>query len=421
MALGDICVTIFLELVRVLVIIQYFNIFYDNQKKKIHMITGSLAFIITTGCYLLFNINIINLISTIAGIFIISLGYHGNITKKLLLSIMCYGLMIAIDVVAIFIQPYNIDSEKYDIVSSFISVMLFYVAVLFMRILFRKKRKTELSGQWYVLLIVSIISIVIVNITWYELSPDKIMIIGILVFLINLLLYIFYSSMLDRFIYKQENIQLKQQMNLYESQIRLNIENDTKIRLIRHDIKHHIREIKELANAGLLEEIKEYVDSLNHDIEDSGKVYNTGNIAIDGILNYYVSRFSKNDIKTDINVIVPERMEISPYDINIILGNLFDNAIENVINADIPRIMIDIRYSQGILNILVENTYNGTVKSNGDEILSHKFGEHGYGIKNINRIVKKYNGDILIKHDASVFSVGIILYTSKEDKKNTEY
>ena len=82
MALGDICVTIFLELVRVLVIIQYFNIFYNNQKKKIHMITGSLAFIITTGCYLLFNINIINLISTIAGIFIISLGYHGNITKN---------------------------------------------------------------------------------------------------------------------------------------------------------------------------------------------------------------------------------------------------------------------------------------------------------------------------------------------------
>lgn len=117
-------------------------------------------------------------------------------------------------------------------------------------------------------------------------------------------------------------------MNLYESQIRLNVENDTKIRLIRHDIKHHIREIKEFANAGLLEEIKEYVDSLSHDIEDSGKVYNTGNIAIDGILNYYVSRFSKNDIKTDINVIVPERMEISPYDINIILGNLFDNAIE---------------------------------------------------------------------------------------------
>ena len=68
----------------------------------------------------------------------------------------------------------------------------------------------------------------------------------------------------------------------------------------------------------------------------------------------------------------------------------------------------------------MENTYNGIVKSNGDEILSNKFGEHGYGIKNINRIVKKYNGDILIKHDASVFSVGIVLYTSKEDKKNTE-
>ena len=34
MALGDICVTIFLELVRVLVIIQYFNIFYDTYDNR---------------------------------------------------------------------------------------------------------------------------------------------------------------------------------------------------------------------------------------------------------------------------------------------------------------------------------------------------------------------------------------------------
>ena len=139
--------------------------------------------------------------------------------------------------------------------------------------------------------------------------------------------------MLDRFIYKQENIALKQQMNLYESQIRANVESDMKIRLIRHDIKHHIREIKALANNGKLEEIKEYTDNLSQDIEVSKISYNTGNVALDGILNYYMSKFNENHIKTDIKVTVPENLGVTAYDINIILGNLLDNVIENSVRA----------------------------------------------------------------------------------------
>jgi hypothetical protein len=33
------------------------------------------------------------------------------------------------------------------------------------------------------------------------------------------MLYIFYMSMLDRFLYERENLELKQQMNIYERQI----------------------------------------------------------------------------------------------------------------------------------------------------------------------------------------------------------
>ncbi len=410
MTLNEVGITIFLEIVRVLIIMLYFNIFYDTQNKKIHIITGSLSCLITTGSYLLFNIKVVNLVATIAGIFIISLGFKGKISKKLLLSIMCYSLMIAIDLVAVFIHFDNTSAEQYLMVSSFISVISFYVVVLIIRMLFRKKLKTELSGQWYILLGVSIISIILLYVVWEELSANTIVVVGILILFINFLLYIFYSSMLDRFIYKQENIALKQQMNLYESQIRANVESDMKIRLIRHDIKHHIREIKALANNGKLEEIKEYTDNLSQDIEVSKISYNTGNVALDGILNYYMSKFNENNIKTDIKVTVPENLGVTAYDINIILGNLLDNVIENSVRATEPSMFMDLRYSKGALNILIDNTYDGIVNENNGEILSMKQGEHGFGIKNITRIAKKYGGDVLIKYDKSIFSVGIIMY-----------
>ena len=37
-------------------------------------------------------------------------------------------------------------------------------------------------------------------------------------------------------------------MNLYELQLKANLENDKKIKAIRHDMKHHIREINALAD-----------------------------------------------------------------------------------------------------------------------------------------------------------------------------
>ena len=52
--------------------------------------------------------------------------------------------------------------------------------------------------------------------------------------------------MLDRFLYERENLELKQQMNIYEQQIRSDIENNRKIRTIKYDMKHHIREINDL-------------------------------------------------------------------------------------------------------------------------------------------------------------------------------
>lgn len=410
MTLNQVGITIFLEVVRVLIIMLYFNIFFELQNKKIHIITGGLSLLITTSCYLLFNISLVNLVATIVGIFVISLGFKGRIGKKLLLSIMCYSLMFAIDIVAIFIHFNNANSDQYIVVSSFISVISFYMVVLTIRILFRKKLKTEVSGQWYILLIVSIISIFLLNIIWTELSSNTIVIVGICILLINFLLYIFYFSMLDRFIYKQENIELKQQMNLYEQQIRANVESDMKIRLIRHDIKHHIREIRELASNNKIQEIKEYADNLSQDIDVDKVFYKTGNVALDGILNYYMSKFNENNIKTDINVTVPENIGVTAYDINIILGNLLDNVVENTVRASEPSMFMDLRYSKGSLNILIDNTYDGKLNENNGEILSLKQGEHGFGIKNITRIVKKYGGDVLITHDDNIFSVGIIMY-----------
>jgi hypothetical protein len=185
----------------------------------------------------------VNLIVTISGVLFISIGFVGKIRKKLLLGIMIYGIMLVIDLLASFLLYEAPDSNNYEIVSSFISVMVFYAVVIGIKNIFKVKGKTDLSGQWYLLLLSALLGIAALYIVYKEMLVSRIAVIAICVIVLffNILMYIFYMSMLDRFLYERENLELKQQMNIYEQQIRSDIDNNRKIRTIRHDMKHHIR------------------------------------------------------------------------------------------------------------------------------------------------------------------------------------
>jgi signal transduction histidine kinase len=324
--------------------------------------------------------------------------------------------MCAIDLISPLIVISDYNYEKYRIMLSFISVFLFYVAVMLIKLFFKNKNKTEFSGQWYILLSVSIMSVCILYVMYLkiEMSVAEVIFVSTILMAVNFLLYVFYASMLDRFIYEQEVNTLKHQMIFYENQIRSNVENDKKIRSIRHDMKHHIREIRGMAENEDYDGIMDYINNISKDISAGEALYNTGNIALDGILNYYAGKFLEKSIDFNLDIVVPENMDVEAYDINIILGNLFDNAIENSIRTEKPSVKGSLKYIGGVLHILIENSFDGELNKKDGILISRKSEEHGFGLENVKRIVKKYNGDIVISADNILFSVGIVMYVQKK-------
>jgi sensor histidine kinase YesM len=412
MSTVEVWISVLLEIARAMIIIMYFNIFYAMGNKRIHLITGCLSILITSVCYLMFNNGLLNIISTILGMLVISASFEGKVNRKVLLTVMCFALMCAIDLISplIIISDYNY--EKYRIMLSFVSVFLFYAAVMLVKLFFKNKNKTEFSGQWYILLSVSIMSVCILYVMYLkiEMSVVGVIFVSIILLLVNFLLYIFYASMSDSFIYEQEVNTLKHQMMVYENQIRSNVENDKKIRSIRHDMKHHIREIRGMAENEDYEGIIDYTNNISKDISVGETLYNTGNVALDGILNYYAGKFLEKSIDFNIDIAVPENMCVEAYDINIILGNLLDNAVENSIRTEKPCVNISLKYIGGVLHILIENSFDGKLSKKDGILISRKGKEHGFGLENVRRIVKKYNGDIVISADDKLFSVGIVMY-----------
>lgn len=225
MQLEDVVVSGVTEFVRIYIILEYFKIFLNVHSLRRNIIscviTYIITYIITLLSYLVFHNVLVNLIVTVAGIIFLSGSFRGKFQKKLLLSIMLYAIMFVIDLLASFLLYEAPDSNNYDIVSSFISVLFFYIVVIGIKNAFKGKGRIDLSGQWYLLLYSALLSIAVLYVVYKDMVVSRIAVltISIIILSFNLMLYIFYMSMLDRFLYERENLELKQQMNIYERQI----------------------------------------------------------------------------------------------------------------------------------------------------------------------------------------------------------
>lgn len=406
----DVIVSSVTELIRVFGILEYLKTFLEIRSVKCNVFNSIITYVVTLFSYLVFHNVLINLLVTIIGIVFLSTGFVGQLKKKLLLSIMVYGIMFVIDLLASFLFYEAPDSNNYDIVSSFISLIFFYIVVIGIKKIFKENGKIDLSGQWYLLLFSALLSIAALYIVYRDMavSREAVITISVIVLFFNIMLYIFYMSMLDRFIYERENLELKQQMNIYEQQIRSDIDNSRKLRGVRHDMKHHIREINDLLTKNKVEQAKDYLYQMNNDILNAQNVYNTGHEAFDGILNYYAEKYANKSLKLEVSVAIPENLEINIFDINIVLGNLLDNALENAISN--TQVDFNLKYNAGMLHISMSNLFEGKIKKVDGNIVSRKGENHGLGLDNIKRIVEKYDGTMVMECDGGWFNVDLIMF-----------
>ena len=118
----------------------------------------------------------------------------------------------------------------------------------------------------------------------------------------------------------------------------------------RHDYRNHIQVLSGYAQMGDLESLKAYLKELSIDLESMDTVLKTGNKMADVILNSKISLARSRDIKVDADAHVPVSLNISEVDMCIIVGNLFDNAIEACMQLPkeerMIRVYMDIKNTQ---------------------------------------------------------------------------
>ena len=187
------------------------------------------------------------------------------------------------------------------------------------------------------------------------------------------------------------------------------------MRAWRHDYHNHMQSIKAMLSMGKKQELSEYLDNLEKDLDSIDIAIRTGNVGLDAILSSKVSIARKNFIDVNCTAKVPENLKISDVHLCAIVGNLMDNAIEacEKMKKETPndprfiRIYIGLFKSQ--LYISVTNSTKESKRRRVSELVTSKLGEHGFGLRRIDKIAEKYDGYVNRKNEPGVFATEVML------------
>ena len=136
----------------------------------------------------------------------------------------------------------------------------------------------------------------------------------------------------------------------------------------------------------------------------------TGNYVLDSILNYKIHEASQYGINFTHEINVTGEQQFSAYDMNILLGNLIDNAIEAVKCLEGKKIDLNMNLVHGKLYIEIRNPYENVIRD-GERFCSTKTDKenHGYGLSIIQNIVDRYQGMLSIDTKQGIFCVSACL------------
>jgi len=205
---------------------------------------------------------------------------------------------------------------------------------------------------------------------------------------------------------KQEEIRVQEIVNHYRLR---NMENkiagDTDLRQLHHDMKNHLLAIRTLADKeGSSQAVDNYIGSLLNGLQGYESIVETGNSLLNGLMAQKLSEAKLAQTAMDLIINFQKIDFIEDMDLCTIFGNAVDNALEAC--GRIPRsqdrqIIIRTQESAGQLLITVGNTYQGDIRLTDGLPRTSKNdpNSHGIGLRNISRVLKKYDGALDINLD----------------------
>ena len=413
----------------IFVIYRFMRIFFESRRRNrtLNLLSYLLYFVATSLFYFWFNIPLITLVINLITMFMISLTYEASIQKRIIYVIYMYLFMAVAEIITAAMTGYVYFSvfSQGDYRDSFgviaVRIVIYGETLLLENIKLTKNGRNIGWIFWLASIMIPVSTLILEVIIANQTNLTKVEAVGSvsLLFAVNIIAFYLYDSLAENYIKKSKLALLQKENELYSRQCEIMQSSTEDLQAFRHDMSNQLIILNHLLEEGKDEEARRQLDQLSHFIK--GKViYSTsGNTIIDGLVNYKLQSVASENIKVETEIVVPEQLNIDIADFITLLGNLLDNALEALKKVDREQRILTIKivFSQERLIGRITNTYCGEIHQKDDKILTSKKEKqkHGYGLSNVEKIIKKYNGYMEIDHANGEFRADFIIYLPQKN------
>lgn len=270
-----------------------------------------------------------------------------------------------------------------------------------------------------ILVLMAVIFYFFVQINTYELSKEVIekienAVCGILMLVIMIGMMCFKILEIAAF-QTPKYMEQKAKIEFYEMQRKydkLTTEQLQKLSSLRHDFKNHLYVILERVRKGRKEEAIEYIEKLCGYTEEAENIVLAKNEILSTILTVKKVACKRKNIIFQPEILCGE-IYIEDIDLNIVVSNLMDNAIEAAekCRKGNRKIVLKIKDVKRFLAIECTNTCQEHLEFKKNKLKTTKRDEenHGFGIGNIKEAAAKYGGRLEIICENGFFSMKIMM------------
>lgn len=414
----EIITTLSTNLFRTFIIKRFMSIFFqtDIENKMKEKAVYFLFFSMTSFVHLMFRFPPANIITNLLIIYLITQVYEGKQKKKILIAFLVYGINMICDIIAVYSCNNYIVGRETNEITPYITVFLISICEFIIeRFLVKNRKENFIPAYWSILIAIPIISIILLLILIMNNLNNRIILVSVGAgnLFMNLLIFYLYDVLVGAYLKLEESALFERQIASYSNQLNVMMHSEEKVRALRHDMRHHLNELSILANRHNDDEIIKYIQSMSMYLNNPYEFISSGNKDVDSLMNYMLNKAEHVLEIVNYEINVPKELEIRSFDLNVIIGNLLENAIDAAKCSQKRWLEVSLSYEQGMLFIRIRNSYDSVAKKQGDTYTTTKkeTKEHGIGLQNVKKVVDSYKGDMQISDKDNIFDVKIILYT----------
>ena len=299
-----------------------------------------------------------------------------------------------------------------------IAASVFFLLV-FSIIIFLKRKKTinvyfcDLTYMDYILFVIIINSVSIIETAMFSSTKYS-----SVARTISVIAYISVGILICKSIVTVSKKNDLEEINqLLEKQVRITteyyndiIEKEKQTKKFRHDIRNLLTTLYTLIEENQNTKALEYIEELQNICSQVTKKFNTGNYIGDVLFTIKSRQAKQYDTSIEYEGFIPEK-KITDVEMVIVLANMLDNAIEACERGEgHKKIRVKSIFRNNVWVLTISNPSEHVEIRGANEVQTRKKeGLHGFGLKNILQVAKKYNGDVNLEYSDGIFKNTITL------------